>query len=69
MPEAEVPLTCEWCRNSPVTQAFVFSFKRIKRKTALVCQPCGDRGERDVLKNDPVFWRFSLAPIEETADA
>lgn len=63
------PLTCQWCRNSPATQAFVFYFKRIERKTALVCKPCGDQGERDVHRNDPVLWRFDLVPIKENADA
>ncbi|KAB8186907.1 hypothetical protein FH608_046300 [Nonomuraea phyllanthi] len=65
----ETPITCEWCRNSPATQAFVFYFKRIQRKTSLVCEPCGDRGEQDVARNDPVVWRYRLTPIKEVQSA
>lgn len=63
------PITCQWCRNSPATQVFVYYFQRIKRRADLVCASCGDSGQRDAHRGDLVWWRFHLVPIKEKADA
>lgn len=67
MPESETPLTCQWCRKSPVEQAFVLHWRHIGRDTSLVCEPCGDKGESDARRFGPV-WRFNITPIKEKTD-
>lgn len=68
MPEQENPLTCEYCCNSPATQAFVLHYRHIGRDTALVCAPCGDKAEPHARRFGPV-WRYAITPIKEKTDA
>jgi hypothetical protein len=56
-----VPLTCEYCRNSPATCliAVDFEYSRVK---AVVCEPCGRRALPDAAKVAKVAWLFTLTP-------
>lgn len=62
----DAPLTCEWCGSSPATEVFAVDYRHIGRHTALVCSPCGDRGEPDARRVAGLVWRYALAPLTTT---